>query len=472
MIEGLPSNIWTDPGLDGKYRFERHLASSLMAVVVVARHLELDERVAIKFLSPEALRSPAAVARFRREARAAAKIKNQHVVRIIDVAATETGIPYIVMELLEGKDLERLLAEWPERRASIANAIDFILQAAEAVIEGHTLGIVHRDLKPANLFCVDRGDGYPMIKVLDFGISKFTTALGDVDHTDQHEILGSPRYMSPEQITGAWSVDQRTDIWSLGVILYEALAGVPPFKDSIIPELWRKIRSEAPVSLKQLRPEIPEGLEEVVSKCLEKESSKRYGDLSELARDLAPFAPERSRASIARIRFTIDSSNDSSTRPSSYSDPAARPSSGHRAHKNRRSRLLYGGMTAAAVGLAVGWFTNRIAHNPYEPRAQVQLAAPRELQPPPVPTAAPLEPAVVPVGAGVVASTTLAPAPLATATTAPRSPSPGPTPTRVSSNKASRPPPVASEAPAPPAANPAASTRAPVWLVPPISARK
>ena len=177
-MERLLEEVWLDKGLEGKYLFERHIATSSMAVVVAARHLELEERVVIKFLSPDALRSNTAVSRFRSEAKAAAKIKSQHVVRIIDVSTTSSNVPYIVMEYLDGKDLEQLLAQFPERRAPVADAVDFILQASEAVCEGHSLGIVHRDLKPANLFCIDRGDGFPLIKVLGFGISKFTTLAG------------------------------------------------------------------------------------------------------------------------------------------------------------------------------------------------------------------------------------------------------------------------------------------------------
>jgi serine/threonine-protein kinase len=348
-MQSLPNEIWSDPGLDGKYRFERIVASGAMAIVVVARHLELDEKVAIKFLCPEAIRSNAAVSRFRREARAAAKIKNQHVVRIIDVSTTESGIPYFVMEYLDGMDLERVLRQYPERRAPISDAIDFVLQASEAIIEGHSLGIVHRDLKPANLFCVDRGDGYPQIKVLDFGISKFTTAPGDVERTDQYEILGSPRYMSPEQITSAWAVDHRTDIWALGVILYEAIAGRAPFRDELIPELWRKIRQEAPEPLQELRPDCPLPLAEVVHKCLEKDPNRRFADLSELARDLAPFAPDRSRASIARIRWTVDSNSDVSTRPSSYSD------SYNRLATNTNARLRRNWLIGSAVVVSLGF---------------------------------------------------------------------------------------------------------------------
>jgi serine/threonine-protein kinase len=350
-MQSLPNEIWSDPGLEGKYRFERVVASGAMAIVVVARHLELDEKVAIKFLCPEAIRSNAAVSRFRREARAAAKIKNQHVVRIIDVSTTESGIPYFVMEYLDGMDLERVLRQYPDRRAPISDALDFVLQASEAIIEGHSLGIVHRDLKPANLFCVDRGDGYPQIKVLDFGISKFTTAPGDVERTDQYEILGSPRYMSPEQITSAWAVDHRTDIWALGVLLYEAIAGRAPFRDELIPELWRKIRQEAPEPLQELRPDCPLALAEVVHKCLEKDPNRRFADLSELARDLAPFAPDRSRASIARIRWTVDSNSDVSTRPSSYSDSYNRLAINTDAR--RRRNWLIGGAVVVSLGFGV-----------------------------------------------------------------------------------------------------------------------
>ncbi len=355
-MDRLPDDVWSEQGLDGKYLFERQIAASAMAVVVIARHLELDERVAIKFLSPEALRSNAAVSRFRREAKAAAKIKNQHVVRIIDVATTAAGIPYIVMEFLDGKDLERLLAQYPHHQAPIADAVDFILQASEALVEGHSLGIVHRDLKPANLFCVDRGDGFPMIKVLDFGISKFVASIGEVERTDRHEILGSPRYMSPEQIESACNVDHRTDIWSLGVILYEAIAGCVPFNGDLIPELWRKIRHEAPETLPRIRRDCPAELWEVVARCLQKDPLHRYADLGELAHALAPLAPERSRASIARIRWTADVNIQTTTRPSTFSDSYDRVSTNP--HRNRYRWVVAGGI-ASTVGIGLSLTTIR-----------------------------------------------------------------------------------------------------------------
>lgn len=351
-MDRLPNDLWSDPGLDGKYLFEQHIAASAMAVVVVARHLDLDERVAIKFLSPDALRSSAAVSRFRREAKTAAKIKNQHVVRIIDVATTISGIPYIVMEFLDGKDLERLLAQYPNHQAPIVEAIDFVLQASEAIIEGHALGIVHRDLKPANLFCVDRGDGYPMIKVLDFGISKFAASVGEVERTDRHEILGSPRYMSPEQIEAACNVDHRTDIWALGTILYEAIGGRAPFNEDLIPELWRKIRHEAPEALPTLRRDCPLELWEIIAKCLQKDPANRYDDLGQLAEALAPMAPERSRGSVGRIRWTADANGPETTRALAVSDSYDRVVT--TPHRNRLRWVIAGGIAFIfGIGLSV-----------------------------------------------------------------------------------------------------------------------
>lgn len=312
----LPVEIREDGTLARKFRLERTLGSGGMAVVLAAHHLALDQRVALKLLLPEATRSKAAVARFRKEARAAAMIKNEHVVRILDVAVTGSGLPYIVMEHLDGRDLEHLLQNATGGRLPIPDAIDFVLQASEALAEGHRLGIVHRDLKPANLFCVDREDGHPMIKVLDFGISKVDATVGEVERTDRWEILGSPRYMSPEQIDSARDVDLRSDIWSLGVVLYQAISGRVPFGGELVPDLWHKIHGETPRRLSELRQGVSEVLERVVMRCLEKEPARRYADLGEFATALAGVAPERSQESIARIVRTTG--NPSTPAPGSF----------------------------------------------------------------------------------------------------------------------------------------------------------
>jgi serine/threonine protein kinase len=223
--------------LAGKFRIERILGRGGMGVVVLATHIHLDEQVAIKFLLPEALKIPEAVRRFEREARAAVKIKSEHVARVTDVGVLETGSPYMVMEYLSGVDLSQYLLN--KQTLPIDEAIDYVLQAIEAIAEAHSLGIVHRDLKPANLFRIIRPDGTPSIKVLDFGISKVGGA--DASMTQTSSMMGSPYYMSPEQMTSSKSVDARTDIWALGVILYELLSGHVPYEGDTVPEIVAQV---------------------------------------------------------------------------------------------------------------------------------------------------------------------------------------------------------------------------------------
>jgi len=308
MAPLLPPEIGQDKAFAEKYLIESELGVGGSGCVVVgARHRELDERVAIKFLLPEGSQNEEAVARFRREARAAARITSQHVVRIRDISTTDRGIPYIVMEYLEGVDLERMLQQCPNGQLPVPDAIEFVLQACEALAECHCLGIVHRDLKPSNLFCVHGADGLPLIKVLDFGISKLSSKTIDTAMTDQTRILGSPRYMSPEQFDSSADVDPRTDIWSIGVILYELFTGDVPFLETHVLKLWQSIRSDPPPPIEGLRPDLPAALVPVVSKCLEKDRAKRYANVAELAKALAPFAPQRARASVQRIIRTVES---------------------------------------------------------------------------------------------------------------------------------------------------------------------
>ena len=296
----LPAEVYEDLAFCGKYMIERELGVGGSGVVVGARHRELDERVAIKFLLPGP-QSSASVARFRREARAATRIKNEHVVRIFDVSATETGIPYIVMEYLDGIDLERMLLQSPHHQLPIRDAVEFVLQACEVLAECHGMGIVHRDLKPSNLFCVHGADGLPVIKVLDFGISKLGSTTTDQVVTGEHTIVGSPRYMSPEQFDSSAGVDLRTDIWALGVILYELITGTAPFADDSLMKIWRRVESQVPPSLEALRRDAPQQLTPIVRKCLEKEPGKRYANVAEFAKALLPFGPERARISVERI---------------------------------------------------------------------------------------------------------------------------------------------------------------------------
>lgn len=288
--------------LAGKYRIDEVLAVGGMGVVVAARHIQLDERVAIKFLLPDMLTDNDAVARFKREARAAVKIKSEHVVRVSDVATLDNGSPYMVMEYLEGGDL----AAWLGKRGAlpVEQAVEFVLQACEAIAEAHTLGIVHRDLKPTNLFVIHRPDGTLCVKVLDFGISKLVLAdasSADVPLTKASTMVGTPLYSSPEQLRSAREVDSRTDIWALGIILYELITTDHPFVASTLPELVTRILSSAPPPLRLRRPDVPEALEAVILKCLQKDRNQRYESIAQLAGALQPFAPRRARVSLERI---------------------------------------------------------------------------------------------------------------------------------------------------------------------------
>jgi serine/threonine protein kinase len=286
--------------LAGKYRIDRILGMGGMGVVVAAHHLHLDDRVAIKFLLPEALANQEAVARFAREAQAAVRIKSEHVARVTDVGKLENGSPYMVMEYLEGKDLGGLLAD--QGPLPVESVIEFVLQACEALAEAHAIGIVHRDLKPANLFVIRRPDGSQSVKVLDFGISKRTGlgASGDA-MTRTSAVLGSPLYMSPEQLRSARDVDARGDIWAIGVILYELLGGDPPFLAESLPELVLKVVSDRPASLRSKRRDVPEGLERAIFTCMEKEPSRRFESVGALARAIAPYGPPGGQASVDRV---------------------------------------------------------------------------------------------------------------------------------------------------------------------------
>lgn len=308
--------------LAGKYRVERVLGRGGMGYVIAARHTQLDQPVAVKFLMPELCDSREAVARFLREARASVRIRSEHVARVLDVGTLDDGAPYMVMEFLEGHDLAHELAL--RRRLPTLEAVDYVLQACEAVAEAHAAGIVHRDLKPANLFLTRRADGSPLIKVLDFGISKAFLPQGDAalessDLTATQGLIGSPHYMSPEQVRQPRTVDVRTDIWSLGVILHELMAGRPPFTSETPLSVLASVLSDPAPSLALNRPDAPVGLGEVVGRCLEKDPRRRFHNVAELAQALQPFAPAQAAPSIYRIVGVIRSSEPAGVR---RADPA------------------------------------------------------------------------------------------------------------------------------------------------------
>jgi len=276
--------------LAGRYRIERVIAVGGMGVVVAARHVQLGQRVALKVLHDNTA-SPQATARFLSEAKASAQLRSDHVVRVSDVGQLDSGDPFMVMELLEGNDLAAVLEQ--EGPMPVSQAVEYVLQACEGIAEAHAARIIHRDLKPENLFRTLRSNGSPLIKVLDFGVSKALSedvrVAGTVTTTDA--VFGSPLYMSPEQMQSAAKADERSDIWSIGVVLYELVTGRMPFDAESMAGLAVVVATEPPRHLQKDAPNAPIELEAVVEKCLQKRPEHRYPNVAELAADLEPFAP-------------------------------------------------------------------------------------------------------------------------------------------------------------------------------------
>jgi serine/threonine-protein kinase len=273
----------------GKYKIERLLGEGGMGVVMAARHVQLGKLVAIKVMRANLLVDPSAAQRFVREARAASRLRSEHIVGVIDLDTLPDGSPYMAMEYLEGEDLGALLQRGP---ITLSDAATYIVQVCDAIGEAHAAGIVHRDLKPANLFLTRRSDGSASMKVLDFGISKITASglLGDeLKSTETNALIGSPQYMAPEQLQSAKAADPRTDIWALGCILYELVSGGPPFSGNTLAELLASILRDQPPSLAARCTDLPIGFVRVVERCLEKDPARRYQSVNDLVLDLAKF---------------------------------------------------------------------------------------------------------------------------------------------------------------------------------------
>ncbi len=305
-----------------KYLIERVLGHGGMGRVFAARHLTLGHEVAIKVLRFEGTEM---AARFLREAQTCARLGNEHIVRAFDLGRLPDGAPYLVMERLTGEDLAQVIARGP---VPISAAVQHVVEACTGIAAAHAAGIVHRDLKPANLFLTERPGKSPLVKVVDFGLSKVLKASGGsagLSLTSTGKILGSPLYMSPEQIRASREVTDSTDIWSLGVILYELLTGTPPFAALGVSALAIKIATEPPERPSLLRPEIGSALEAVVLRCLEKAPERRFKSASELHDALAPFVASKTAVSL---------------------DPFSR--------SRRRRTMVWGGL-AALIVLGVGF---------------------------------------------------------------------------------------------------------------------
>jgi len=293
----IPDGIQLVPGsiVGNKYRIDGCLGEGGMGVVLSATHMELDAPVAIKIVREEFAHSEEMSERVLFEARAIARLRSNHVVRVLDVARLDSGCPYIVMEQLQGADLAQAL--WEKGALPVAQAIDYLLQACDGLAEAHSLGIVHRDLKPGNLFLATTPEGV-VLKVLDFGISKEVNTplrpgvrISRTSLTSAGDPVGSPYYMAPEQMRASPDIDARADIWSLGAILFELLTGQCPFEGDTITEVCGKVLVEAPPSLSAFSTCTATEFDAVIARCLQKDPNLRYQTVGEFAQALRAWRP-------------------------------------------------------------------------------------------------------------------------------------------------------------------------------------
>jgi len=276
--------------LDGKFQIEQALASGAAGDVYEAIHLTLGSRVAVKVLrSGASSTSEVRRLRFLREARLAAGIQSEHVVRVFDFAAHENGPTYLVMELLQGETLANRIRR--TGRLPIAEAVDYVVQAATPLAVLHESGVIHRDVKPSNLFLARDSDGKERIKLLDFGVAAFLFPIGDqeISLTLNRAMLGTPRYMAPEQVRSSGLVDARADVWALGVTLYELLAGRPPFDAKSVLAVLKQIERKVPAPLRKQRAAVPPKLAAVVHGCLAKDRERRPANARALLEALEPL---------------------------------------------------------------------------------------------------------------------------------------------------------------------------------------
>ena len=328
--------------IGGRFRVDALLGAGGMGVVAAATHLELGHRVAIKALRAELAENSTIVERFLREARAVVSLRTEHVCRVFDVGRLDTGAPFIVMELLDGMDLQHAIAKRP---LPVTTAVDYVLQACVALAEAHAAGIVHRDLKPANLFVTRRLDGGPLVKVLDFGIAKAMAEQGP-QLTHANGVMGSPGFMSPEQLLSARDVDLRTDIWALGVTLYQLVSGRMPFPGPTLTEIAVKVAADPPAPLDV---GIDPGLAAVILRCLAKVPDQRYSSVAVLASELVRFGTSDGRR-VAALAAQLGGGTAVPTAPAPPVVAASAPTAASFAPSYAASHVQAPGVTAPPSG--------------------------------------------------------------------------------------------------------------------------
>ncbi|QQR90809.1 MAG: serine/threonine protein kinase [Myxococcales bacterium] len=271
-----------------RYRVLRKIGEGGMAAVYEGKHELIGKRVAIKFLNLRNIQDPSAVKRFEQEARAASLINHEHIIDVNDLGTLADGTPYMVMEYLEGEDLSSRIQSGP---LPIKDAVHIAIQVCDALQAAHRHGVIHRDLKPENIFLIQHSGDESFVKVLDFGISKLQTPGNRLEQnlTQTGVLIGTPRYMAPEQASGAQEVDHRADIYSLGVILYSALAGRPPFDGPTFTSLMVKVMTENAPPLSGFRQGIPQELERIIAHAMEKDPKHRIQSADALKTVLLPF---------------------------------------------------------------------------------------------------------------------------------------------------------------------------------------
>jgi serine/threonine protein kinase len=371
------------------YRLARHIGSGGSSHVFEAEHVRLGKRFAVKLLRPELDPSRRTAQRFRREARAIARLRSEHVVSVIDCGELADGTPYLVMELLEGEDLRSLLNR--EGSLPIRRAVPLIIEACRGLSEVHAAGLVHRDLKPENLFLTRRSTGEDWCKVLDFGVARMESSLS----TAENAIVGTARYMAPEQLADSAAVGPATDVYALGAILYECASGRALVSGSTVQEVMYRIMNAEPLPLSELAPTLPRALADVIERCLSKSPKGRPSSTDELAA-LLRSATASSFGGPANNATVAEDGGISSSLPRQW---------------RTRPLLWAGAIAAAATTTFAGWYVRRVslAGEGHTSPTHHSAAPVRDVAVPPA--SVPLAPSAPPLSTSASPSSSMRPTP-------------------------------------------------------------